>query len=103
VTLTDGRLIELEDKALASRSSTVPEAWFNVSVHGGDLLALVQLAQQLDVLRAMPGFKAIATTLRSDYAEWLYNEQTGQEEHPGEAKDWREAYAVLLLLLQEAL
>lgn len=101
--MTPARLEELEVKARGSRSLTVPHACFTVLVHGGDLLELVQLAQQRNVLCESPAFVAIANTLRSDCADWKHYEKTGQEAYPGEAKARREAYELLLLLLlQEA-
>lgn len=96
-------LADLEAQALASQSSTVPDAWFGVMVKGDELLELVKTRRALELLRAHKAFRHIVSSLRADREDWLYYERSGRanEEYPGESRDRREAHDLALELLGE--
>jgi hypothetical protein len=92
----------LEQQARDARSLTVADAYYSVLVPGGALLELVRTQRALELLRASSAYQALVSTLRTDRDDWAYDERTGQEDYPGEAKARREAFEQLLLLLEEA-
>jgi hypothetical protein len=101
-TMTLDELEVLEQQAHAARSVTMPDTYFSVLVPGDALLKLVATQRAVELLRAHAGCAHIIRTLRTDRDDWAYDEQQGLEEYPGEARANREAYDLLLLLLEEA-
>jgi hypothetical protein len=91
----------LEVQAHASQSVTHQGVYFSVLVPGGTLLKLIATQRAVELLRAHAGIGHIIRTLRVDRDDWVHDEERGLEEFPGEAKAHCEAYALLLLLLEE--
>lgn len=51
-------------------------------------------------LRVHPGFANVIACLQVDRDSWLANERAGEEDYPGEARERREAYELVLELLE---